>query len=392
MISNSDSGSDFIGRKLEMGQLTAALDNVLVTALDVLDSASISAAVAAGLEKFGQIDALLNNAGYGAYGPLEAFPMDKIRRQFDTNVIGLLEVTKAVLPHMRGNTSGTIVNVSSIGGQMTFPLGALYHGTKFAVEGISEALHFELAAAGIKVKIVEPGMIATDFGGRSFDFVNDETMTEYQPVVQALFGAWGQDVQASEPEVVADVIWNSVTDGTDTLRYRAGADAEELLARIGSAENSAKEVLAVLYPELAGHQDEIDGARPFAGLEADANFTRAPCCNPLPGERIVGITYRGTGVVIHAIDCPVLAEFEDSPDRWIDLHWREGRHPAAYSTLLDLTIRHDAGVLGRICSLIGSQGANISNLEFIDRKPDFYRIEIEVELVQARRSGTIGTD
>ncbi len=216
-------------RKPEDGEDLAALDNVLVTALDVLDSASISAAVAAGLEKFGQIDALLNNAGYGAYGPLEAFPMDKIRRQFDTNVIGLLEVTKAVLPHMRGNTSGTIVNISSIGGQMTFPLGALYHGTKFAVEGISEALHFELAAAGIKVKIVEPGMIATDFGGRSFDFVNDETMTEYQPVVQALFGAWGQDVQASEPEVVADVIWKSVTDGTDTLRYRAGADAEELL-------------------------------------------------------------------------------------------------------------------------------------------------------------------
>ncbi|MDP5306773.1 RelA/SpoT family protein [Paracoccus spongiarum] len=157
-------------------------------------------------------------------------------------------------------------------------------------------------------------------------------------------------------------------------------DAEELLARIGSAEISAKEVLSVLYPELAGHQDEIDGKRPFAGLEADAEFQRAPCCSPLPGERIVGITYRGRGVVIHAIDCPVLAEFEDSPDRWVDLQWREGRHPAAYSTLLNLTIRHDAGVLGRICGLIGAQGANISNLEFIDRKPDFYRIEVEVEL------------
>ncbi|SNT68850.1 RelA/SpoT family protein [Paracoccus seriniphilus] len=156
--------------------------------------------------------------------------------------------------------------------------------------------------------------------------------------------------------------------------------ADELLARIGSAENSAKEVLAALYPELADHQDEVDSDRPFAGLAADAEFQRAPCCNPLPGERIVGITYRGRGVVIHAIDCPVLAEFEDSPDRWVDLHWREGRHPAAYSTLLSLTIRHDAGVLGRICGLIGTQGANISNLEFIDRKPDFYRIEIEVEL------------
>ena len=158
------------------------------------------------------------------------------------------------------------------------------------------------------------------------------------------------------------------------------ADGDELLARIGSAENSAKEVLQVLYPDLAAHQDEIDGTRPFAGVEADADFKRAPCCRPLPGERIVGITYRGKGVVIHAIDCPVLAEYEDMPDRWVDVQWRAGRHPAAYSTLLSLTIRHDAGVLGRICGLIGAQGANISNLEFKDRKPDFYRIEVEIEL------------
>ena len=205
------------------------LDNVLVTRLDVTDADSIQSAAAAGLEKFGKIDALLNNAGYGAYGPLEAFPMDRIRRQFDTNVIGLLETTKAVLPHLRQQGSGTIVNISSIGGQMTFPLGALYHGTKFAVEGISEAMHYELEAAGIKTKIVQPGMINTDFAGRSFDMVNDESQTEYQPVVQALFGAWAGEIVGSEPIVVAEVIWNAVTDGTDTLRYRAGADAEELL-------------------------------------------------------------------------------------------------------------------------------------------------------------------
>lgn len=203
--------------------------NVLVTRLDVTDPATITAAVAEGIKTFGKIDALLNNAGYGAYGPLEAFPMDRIRRQFDTNVIGLLEVTKAVLPHMRARGSGVIANVSSIGGQMTFPLGALYHGTKFAVEGISEALHFELEAAGIKVKIIEPGMINTDFGGRSFDMVNDESMTEYQPVVQALFGAWAGAQTASEPSVVADVIWTAVTDDAPRLRYRAGADAEALL-------------------------------------------------------------------------------------------------------------------------------------------------------------------
>lgn len=216
-------------RSPEKEEHLTQLNNVLVIRLDVTDSASISAAVTAGIEKFGQIDVLLNNAGYGAYGPLEAFPMERIRRQFDTNVIGLIEVTKAISPHMRSNKAGTIVNISSIGGQMTFPLGALYHGTKFAVEGISEAMHYELEAAGIKTKIVEPGMIATDFGGRSFDFVNDESMEEYQPVVQALFGAWGQNVQASEPIVVAEVIYGAVTDGTNTLRYRAGADAVELL-------------------------------------------------------------------------------------------------------------------------------------------------------------------
>lgn len=220
-------------RNPNAGSDLAALDNVLVTPLDVLDQASIDSAISAGLERFGAIDVLLNNAGYGAYGPLEAFSMERIRRQFDTNVIGLLAVTKSVLPHMRARASGTIVNISSIGGQMTFPLGTLYHGTKFAVEGLSEALHYELEAAGIKMKIIEPGMIRTDFGGRSFDFQNDETLEAYQPVVKALFSTWGgaadDTSRSSAPEVVADVIWTAVTDGTTTLRYRAGADAVELL-------------------------------------------------------------------------------------------------------------------------------------------------------------------
>lgn len=208
-----------------------ALDNVLVTRLDVTDEASISAAVAAGLERFGAIDALVNNAGYGAYGPLEAFDIDGIRRQFDTNVIGLLATTKKVLPHMRAAKSGTIVNISSIGGRMTFPLGTLYHGTKFAVEGLSESLHYELSAIGVRVKIVEPGMIKTDFGGRSFDFQNDESLEEYQATVAALMAGFASvGEQASEPGVVASVIWNAVTDGTNQLRYTAGDDAAKLIA------------------------------------------------------------------------------------------------------------------------------------------------------------------
>jgi NAD(P)-dependent dehydrogenase (short-subunit alcohol dehydrogenase family) len=210
----------------------AALDNVLVTRLDVTDAESIVSAVAEGIDHFGRIDVLVNNAGYGAYGPLEAFSTDRIRRQFETNVIGLLEVTKAVLPHMRANRAGTIINISSIGGQITFPLGTLYHGTKFAVEGLSEALHFELEPFGIHLRIVEPGMIRTDFGGRSFDFAMDEGVADYAPTVAAMGRLFGKLASnPSAPELVADVIWAAANDTSNLLRFRAGPDAEALLDR-----------------------------------------------------------------------------------------------------------------------------------------------------------------
>jgi len=208
----------------------SSLENVLVSRLDVLDLDSIQQAIEGGIEKFGKIDVLLNNAGYGAYGPLEAFPRENMIRQFNTNVIGLLDVTRGILPHFRKHKSGIIINVSSIGGKITFPLGSLYHGTKFAVEGISEALSFEMAQIGVKVKIVEPGLIATDFGGRSFDFSNNEEMTEYQPIVGALFKSFqAMGSNASPATLVADVIYKAATDETNTLRYRAGLDAERLL-------------------------------------------------------------------------------------------------------------------------------------------------------------------
>jgi NADP-dependent 3-hydroxy acid dehydrogenase YdfG len=206
------------------------LDHVFVTRLDVQDHQSIQEAVKLGIEKFGKIDVLLNNAGYGAYGPLEATSTEKIRRQFEVNVLGLLDVTKAVLPHFRKNKRGMVINISSIGGKMTFPLGTLYHGTKFAVEGISEALSFELEQIGCQVKIVEPGMIKTDFGGRSFDFMNDESLVEYQELIGKLFQAMEPlTEQASEASVVAEVIYEAATDGTDQLRYTAGDDAKELM-------------------------------------------------------------------------------------------------------------------------------------------------------------------
>lgn len=207
------------------------LENVLVSQLDVLDVDSIQNAFKEGLQKFGSIDVLLNNAGYGAYGPLEAFSRDQVLRQFNTNVIGLLDVTKAVLPHFRQNKKGIIINISSIGGKMTFPLGSLYHGTKFAVEGISESLNYEVEQFGGQVKIVEPGMIATDFSGRSFDFTNDESMVEYQKIVGALMTAMPtMGENASPASVVAEVIFEAATDGKNQLRYTAGEDAKMLMA------------------------------------------------------------------------------------------------------------------------------------------------------------------
>ncbi len=215
------------GQETELTQL----ERTLVTRLDVQDIKSIQSAVDAGLAKFGRIDALVNNAGYGAYGPLEATPIEKIRRQFDVNVLGLLATTQALLPHFRTNRSGTIINVSSVGGRLAFPLGTLYHGTKFAVEGLSEALHYELGPFGVRVKIVEPGGMKTDFGGRSLDLSNDPKLTEYQPLVQAVVGVLGPMMaNGSPPEFIAEVIYAATTDGTDQLRYEAGADAVQLLA------------------------------------------------------------------------------------------------------------------------------------------------------------------
>ena len=158
-------------------------------------------------------------------------------------------------------------------------------------------------------------------------------------------------------------------------------DRDTLLARIGSAEFTARQVIETLYPELAHKTgEEIDAARAIVGLKPSQTFRRAACCQPVPGERIVGISYRGKGVIIHAIDCEALAELSEDSGRWVDLHWQEGRHPAAHAVSFDLTIANDSGVLGRICTLIGEQGANISDLVFIDRKPDFYRLIVDAEL------------
>ena len=215
-------------RNIEDGSDLAELDNVIVSRLDVTDDNSIQSAVSTAIENFGAIDVLVNNAGYGAGGPFEAIPMDKIRRQFDVNVFGLLATTQAVLPIMRKHNSGTIVNISSIGGRVTLPMFSMYHGTKWAVEGITESLQYELEPLGINMKIVEPGAIATDFAGRSLDFNNDESLTEYQGIVNALMSAMPDMIgNASPASRVAEVIDEAIHG--DKLRYLAGEDAEQMM-------------------------------------------------------------------------------------------------------------------------------------------------------------------
>jgi GTP pyrophosphokinase len=167
-----------------------------------------------------------------------------------------------------------------------------------------------------------------------------------------------------------------------TLGLESG---DELLARIGSAELSARDVVAALYPELLteGETGDVDARRAVIGLPPGSMIHRAQCCQAVPGERIVGITYQGRGPVVHAIDCPALADLDDQPDRWIDLHWTEGRHAPVHNVTVDVTLSNDNGVLGRICTLIGEQNANISDLHFIDRKPDFYRLLIDLDVRDA---------
>jgi NAD(P)-dependent dehydrogenase (short-subunit alcohol dehydrogenase family) len=207
----------------------SGMEGVLVIRLDVTDKGSIHEAVQAGIRTFGAIDVLVNNAGYGAIGALEAAPEDVIRQQFEVNLFGLIEVTKAVLPYMRARKSGVVINVSSVGGRMTFPFCTLYHATKFAVEGLTESLQYELDPLGIRVKIVEPGGYKTDFAGRSMSLYGAGGLDGYQERFDKLLKRLDQWPMSENISEVADVIYEAASDGTEKLRYPVGHDASPIL-------------------------------------------------------------------------------------------------------------------------------------------------------------------
>lgn len=164
----------------------------------------------------------------------------------------------------------------------------------------------------------------------------------------------------------------------DILGYQSD---EDLLEHLGVGNIAAHQVVNALYPELtSGDLVEVDIPHPIIGPHKDQNFTRATCCQPLPGERIIGIKESTHDIVAHAIDCPVLAETEKGSAQWVDLSWQSGRHPAVHTVTFFLTITNERGVLGRICTLVGEQMANISNLSFTERKPEFYRLTLDIDL------------
>lgn len=192
--------------------------------LDVTDGDSIKQAIKDVLEKFGRIDAVVNNAGYGLVGAFEAATEEQIRRQFETNVFGVMNVTREILPYFREQKRGFIVNVTSMGGRVTFPLYSLYHATKWAVEGFSESLQYELEQFNIRVKIIEPGPIKTDFYERSMDLTKKEGLTAYDYFIdKAMPNMQKAGEDAPDGRIVAETIYEAVTDGSKKMRYHANS-------------------------------------------------------------------------------------------------------------------------------------------------------------------------
>ncbi len=215
------------------GKALAEGQHMAVLPLDVTDPASIKEAVAETLHRFGRIDAVVNNAGYGLFGPFETATDEQIRRQFATNVDGVFAVTRAVLPEMRRQGNGTIINVASLGGLITLPFFSLYHATKFAVVGFTESLSFELAPLGIRAKVIAPGGVATDFAGRSLartfvenEQIYQETLSKVMPAMSARRSNY------SSPASIAEVIFKAATDGTGQVMYPAGSDAEQAVSML----------------------------------------------------------------------------------------------------------------------------------------------------------------
>ena len=203
--------------------------NLKLVELDVGIPETIHTAVEEAIASFGRIDVWVNNAGYGVFGPVEAASPHKIQQQFDVNVFGLIECVKAIAPHFRANRSGVLINITSAGGLAASPAYAIYNASKFAVEGLSEGLWYELGSLGVKVKLIEPGVTKTDFGGRSMDVLDFSSHKDYIDLMQKVNTFRAKMVKTpGSAELVAATIFGAANDSSDRLRYLSGSDAKRL--------------------------------------------------------------------------------------------------------------------------------------------------------------------
>lgn len=206
---------------------------IRTTSVDVTDDASMLALVEMIIAETGRVDVLVNNAGYGLYGALEDVPIEEARRQFEVNVFGLARLTQLVLPQMRAQRDGYIVNISSMGGKIWEPLGSWYHASKFAVEGLSDSLRVEVAEFGIKVVIIQPGSIRSEWSGIAADKLEATSAnTPYAAQAKLVGGglrAVDQMQMASGPEVVAEAVAKAVQSPKPRTRYIVGGGARGIL-------------------------------------------------------------------------------------------------------------------------------------------------------------------
>lgn len=240
-------------RQPEIEKELQRIPDVLVTKLDVTDGATISDSIARGIARFGRIDAVINNAGFGLFGLFEATPVEKVREQFEVNVFGVMNVIRELLPHFREQKGGLIVNVSSGAGVFALPMISLYCASKFALEGFSESLWYELASQNIRVKIVEPGgVLSTNFGKRSgTEAAKNGPLGDYDGFVaetNKVFAGLRAKRLATE-EDVARVIYQAATDGTDQFRYVATADIEPLVK--ARRETSEEKYMAMMRAQFS---------------------------------------------------------------------------------------------------------------------------------------------
>lgn len=211
-------------RNPEKEKELAAEPNITLMQLDVTKPEEINQAAEKAFA-LGPVDVVFNNAGYGLIGPLESFTDEQIQRQLNTNLLGVIRVTKAFIPAFRKRRAGLFITTTSIGGLMAYPFGSLYHATKWALEGWSESLSFEMSTYGIGVKTISPGGINTDFQSRSMDMGRHEA---YDAAMEKLFDVYRKPERAinrSTAEQIAAVVYEAATDAKDQLRYVAGADA-----------------------------------------------------------------------------------------------------------------------------------------------------------------------